>query len=89
MRASTSERPILPPHNPAKNFRLATITQVLAGIDAAHSSEEGLAPLRFDAARFARLSVAEQIFVVTNLEGVSEGLYPDMVMVRRLDTIAT
>ena len=89
MRASTSARLILPPHNPAKNFRLATVTQVLAGIDAARSSEEGLAPWRFDAARFARLSVAEQIFMVTNLEGVSESLFSDMVMVRRLDTIAT
>jgi hypothetical protein len=57
--ASTSARPILPPYNPALNYRLATITQVLAGVDAARSLEEGFAPLRFDAARFAELSVAE------------------------------
>jgi hypothetical protein len=80
--------PILPPHNPTKNFRLASANKVLASIDAARSSQEGLAPLSFDAARFARLSVAEQVFVVSNLERTTRGLYPAMAMVQRLDTIA-
>jgi hypothetical protein len=80
--------PILPPHNPTKNFRLASTNKVLASIDAARSSQEGLAPLNFDAARFARLSVAEQVFVLSNLERTTRGLYPAMAMVSRLDVIA-
>ena len=80
--------PILPPHNPKENFRLASVSQVLASIDAARKDMEGLGPLVFDAARFARLSVPEQIFVVSNLERTTRGLYPAMAMVRRLDSIA-
>jgi hypothetical protein len=81
--------PILPPHNPTKNFRLASISKVLASINAARSSQEGLAPLSFNAVRFARLSVAEQVFVLSNLERTTRGLYPAMAMVPRLDAIAT
>lgn len=79
---------ILPPHEPTFNFRLANVTRVLAAIDAARKAEEGLAPLSFDAARFARLSVPEQVFVLSNLERTTRGLYPAVAMVKRLDVIA-
>ena len=46
--AATRTRPLLPPHEPAKNFRLASVHAVLASIDTARRSEEGLAPLNFD-----------------------------------------
>ena len=79
---------ILPPHHPSQNFHLASVNRVLASIDAARSAEEGLSPLSFDTARFARLSVSEQIFVISNLERITRGLAPAMAMVNRLDTIA-
>lgn len=81
--------PIVPPHHPVRNYRLASVEHVLVSIDAARYSEEGLAPLRFDAARFNLLDVPEQVFVVTNLERVSRGLYPATAMVARLDALAT
>lgn len=87
--AVTRARPILPPHEPAKNFRLASESDVMASINAARKSEEGLGPLSFDVKRFGRLSVAQQTFVLSNLERTSRGLYPAVAMVRRLDTIAT
>ncbi len=89
--AATSSvvRPILPPHEPAKNFRLSSVDQVLSSIDAARAALEGLAPLRFDVAKFDRLSVAEQVFVLSNLERTTRGLYPAMAMIPRLDSIAT
>jgi len=80
--------PILPPHNPTRNFRLASVNRVLASINAARASEEGLGPLRFNATRFAHLSVSEQVFVVSNMERVSRGLYPAVAMVTRLDALA-
>jgi len=81
--------PMLPPHEPAKNFRLANVNKVLSSIDAARATQEGLPPLMFDAARFARLSVSEQIFVISNLERTTRGLYPAMAMLTRLDNIAS
>ncbi len=78
----------MPPHEPATNFRLSDVTGVLAAIDATRRSEEGLAPLSFNEVRFARLSVAEQIFVLSNLERTTRGLYPAVAMTKRLDTIA-
>ena len=86
--ALTRAHPILPPHEPTRNFRLVDVNKVLAAIDAARSTEEGLAPLSFDAARFSKLSVSEQVFVVSNLERTTRGLYPAMAMVKRLDMIA-
>lgn len=86
--ALVSAHPIVPPHEPGMNFRLASVHHVLASIDAARRSEEGLAPLSFDASRFAKLSVAEQVFVLSNLERTTRGLYPAVAMVPRLDTIA-
>jgi hypothetical protein len=89
--ALTKSQPplLLPPHDPARNFRLASVNKVLVSINAARASEEGLAPLSFITARFARLSVPEQVFVVSNLERTTRGLYPATAMVKRLDTIAT
>jgi hypothetical protein len=87
--SATTPHPILPPHNPAKNFRLASVSRVLASINAARASEEGLGPLRFNSTRFAHLSVSEQVFVVTNMERATRGLTPATAMVTRLDTIAT
>lgn len=82
-------RPIVPPHNPERNFRLALLDRVLASIDAARRSEEGLGPLVFDRTRLASLSVAQQVFVISNLERTSRGLYPAVAMMRRLDSVAT
>jgi hypothetical protein len=86
--ASNGAHPILPPHEPARNFRLVSLNKVLVSIDAARATQEGLAPLRFNVARFNRLSVAEQVFVMSNLERTTRGLYPAMAMVKRLDSIA-
>jgi hypothetical protein len=86
--ALTKSHPLLPPHEPARNFRLASVNKVLVSINAARASEEGLAPLSFNAARLAKLSVPEQVFVVSNLERTTRGLYPAMAMLKRLDTIA-
>lgn len=86
--ASSESHPILPPHEPSRNFRLGSVKQVLASIDAARASQEGLAPLRFDAARFNRLSVPEQVFVLSNLERTTRGLYPALEMLPRLNEIA-
>jgi hypothetical protein len=87
--ALTKSHPLIPPHDPVRNFRLAAVNKVLVSINAARASEEGLAHLNFNTARFARLSVPEQVFVVSNLERTTRGLYPAMAMVKRLDTIAT
>lgn len=87
--AATAPHRILPPHEPASNFRLTNVQQVLRAIDAARHAEEGLGPLRFNASRFHRLSVPEQVFVVTNLERTTRGLYPVAALTQRLDTIAS
>ena len=87
-RVSTS-RPLLPPHEPSRNWRLRDVADVLGSIDAARRSEEGLGPLTFDARGFARLSVPEQVFVVSNLERTSRGLAPAALMVHRLDLVAS
>jgi hypothetical protein len=86
--ASGGAHPILPPHEPPRNFRLASLNKVLVSIDAARATQEGLAPLRFNVARYNRLSVAEQVFVMSNLERTTRGLYPAMAMAKRLDSIA-
>ena len=86
--AATNVHRILPPHEPAANYRLLNVNQVLRAIDAARYSEEGLAPLQFNLTRFARLSVPEQVFVMSNLERTTRGLYPAMAMTRRLDALA-
>ena len=85
---AAASHPLVPPHHPARNFRLISLTDVLASIDAARSAEEGLAPLAFDTGRFARLDVAEQIFVLTNLERTSRGRAPVIALTRRLDAVA-
>ena len=87
-KAAPTVHPLLPPHYPSSNFRLGSIYQVLASVNAARAKQEGLGPLRFDVARFSHLSVAEQVFVLSNLERTTRGLYPAMAMVRRLDVIA-
>ena len=80
--------PITPPHHPLANFRLASLTRVLASIDTARRAEEGLGPLRFDATRFSRLSVAHQVFVLSNLERTTRGLSPVAVDLSGLDALA-
>jgi len=86
--AATATHRILPPHEPTSNFRLTNVGRVLRAIDAARHSEEGLGPLRFDVTRFERLSVPEQVFVITNLERTTRGLYPAVALTTRLDAIA-
>ena len=80
--------PLLPPHEPHSNYRLGNVDKVLAAINAARSVQEGLGPLHFDTARFVTLSVSEQVFVLSNLERTTRGLYPAMAMLTRLDSIA-
>ncbi len=86
--ASRAAHRILPPLEPKSNYRLTNLTQVLKAIDAARRAEEGLGALKFNVARFERLSVPEQVFVITNLERVTRGLYPSAALTTRLDTIA-
>ncbi len=89
--ATTAPAPhvIIPPREPLANFRQFNLQHVLAAIDAARASEEGLAPLRFNLMRFRHLSVPEQVFVVSNLERTTRGLYPAVAMRSRLDALAT
>src|SRR5487761_2644384 len=81
--AAPAAHRILPPQEPRSNYRLLNVSQVLKAIDAARHGEEGLGPLRFDVARFERLSVPEQVFVVTNLERTTRGLYPAVALTSR------
>ncbi len=86
--AAAAGHPLVPPHNPTRNFRLLSVSRVLASINAARASQEGLGPLEFNAARFDHLSVSEQVFVLSNLERTTRGLYPAIAMVTRLDALA-
>lgn len=77
-------RVLLPPHNPPSNWRSAShryfgfypVYNYVTMINLARKSQEGLDPLRFNLERYARLSIAQQLFVLVNLERVSRGEVP-------------
>jgi hypothetical protein len=77
---------IVPPHDPASNWnpgrmatdfwsRIGTIA-ILPFINHARRAQEQLGPLRFNVARYDRLTIPEQLFVLANLERVSRGETP-------------
>ena len=86
--AQSSTHGLLPPREPTQNFRPVALGDVLALIDAARATQEELPALHFDMSRFRGLSVARQIFVLSNLERTTRGLPPAMIMGQRLDVIA-
>ncbi len=86
--AAATPHPLLPPHHPARNYRLISLAKVLGSIDAARASQEGLSPLTFDLTRFELLDVAEQVFVISNLERTTRGLAAAVALTRRLDHVA-
>ena len=69
---------ILPSQNPASNWPGGSVEApaFLPLINEARRNQEGLGPLRLNVARYNRLSVADQLFVVTNLERVTRGETP-------------
>jgi len=95
---------ILPPKNPPKNLlpnpyfygfcaggalddTVACNSKVLLAIDNARGTEP-LGLLRFDLQKFLRLSVAEQLFVIADLERVSRGEPPMSALTTELDHVA-
>ena len=81
---------ILPPHNPAGNWPGGGIRSVtfLPLINDARRAQEGLGPLLFDVARYNRLSIPDQLFVISNLERVSRGEVPIYGLWSVLDNVA-
>jgi hypothetical protein len=84
---SSGSQVILPPKVPSTNFDpsngLGQPTLTL--INDARSLEEGLGPLSISLSKFDRLSVAEQLFVVVNLERISRGEQPGYALIATLD----
>jgi len=95
---------ILPPKNPPKNLppnpyfyrfcaggvlddTVACNSKVLLAIDHARGTEP-LGPLRFDLQKFLRLNVADELFVIADLERVSRGEPPVSALTTQLDQVA-
>lgn len=100
---STSLAGIVPPRNPPKNLApapdfyasctpnvlddtVACNSKVLEAIDHARSSEP-VGPLQFNLEKFLRLSVADQLFAVVDLERVSRDEPPVTALVAQLDQV--
>ena len=66
---------------------LACLTAIIGATTHARH-EEGVRPLSFDTASYRRLSTAEQLFVLVNLERTARGLAPFTVLSTQLDAIA-
>jgi hypothetical protein len=64
------------------------VRSALALINGARAQQEGLPPLRFNLAKFDRLSTADQLFVLTNLERVSRGEVPIYGLTAQLNYVA-
>lgn len=86
---SLTKHILLPPQNPPKNYLPISNKDYLGSIDGARAAFEGLGPLRLNMVRFDKLTVAEQVFVMSNLERISRGLSPAMAMMPALDASAT
>ena len=95
---------IVPPRNPPRNIppapnfyaycavgaldnTAACNAKVLLAIDGARRTEP-LGPLRFSLAKFLKLSVAEQLFTIADLERVSRGEPPMTALTIQLDASA-
>jgi hypothetical protein len=95
---------IVPPRNPPKNLppdpnfysscavgalddTPACNSKVLQAIDRARGTEP-VGPLRFDLAKFLKLSVSDQLFVIADLERVSRGEPPMTALTAQLDKAA-
>ncbi len=95
---------IVPPRNPPKNLppapnfyaycavgglddTAACNSKALQAIDRARATEP-IGPLRFTLARFLRLSVADQLFAIADLERVSRGEPPIAALTIQLDKAA-
>ena len=85
--ASRSHK-ILPPHVPASNWRIPANTPLLALINGARAAQEGLSPLSLNITRYNRLTIPEQMFVITNLERVSRGEVPAYGLMAKLNQVA-
>jgi len=88
--AASGPHVILPPHNPTGNWpggglRSKTFLQL---INDARRAQEGLGPLVLNVARYNRLSIPDQLFVISNLERVSRGEVPIYGLWSVLDTVA-
>jgi hypothetical protein len=95
---------ILPPENPPENLppvpnfyascapgalddTTACNSKALEAIDRARGSEP-IGPLRFSLAKFLKLSVADQLFAIADLERVSRGEPPMTALTVQLDKVA-
>jgi hypothetical protein len=102
--ASAPQAGIVPPRNPPKNLppkpnffayctpnalddTVACNLKALLAIDNARASEP-LGPLHFGLQKFLRLTVAEQLFTVADLERVSRGEEPMAALTAQLDQVA-
>ena len=76
--ASDGPHVILPPHNPVSNWNPGRVStnSILVLVNAARRAQEGLGPLPLNLARYNRLSIPEQLFVLANLERVTRGEAP-------------
>jgi hypothetical protein len=76
--ASVGVHAILPPHNPSSNWNPGRIRSnlILPLVNDARRTQEGLGPLSFNLARYNKLAIPEQLFVIANLERVSRGETP-------------
>jgi hypothetical protein len=97
-------RGITPPRNPPKSLppdpdfyaycvggvldnAVGCNSKALEAIDRARETEP-VGPLRFNLARFLRLSVAQQLFAIADMERVSRGETPMAALTFKLDTAA-
>ena len=86
--SAAPSRVLLPPHNPANNFKPPSLVNYLTDINAARAVEEGLGPIRLNLTKFYKLSIPERVFVMFNLERVSRGLPAIYAMTYPLDRVA-
>ena len=77
---------VLPPDNPAADVALGS-TNLLTATDDARA-QEGVGPIPIDGAALDALPVAEQVFVLTNLERIGRGEAPISAMTTQLDAYA-
>jgi hypothetical protein len=77
---------ILPPSNPPANIAPSS-SDYLSSIDSARSAE-GVAPMAVSEAAVDALPIAEQVFIVVNLERIDRGLPAISYMTSQLDADA-
>ncbi len=82
--AAGTLHPIVPPHNPPANVKPVS-SNFVTDLNSARTGLEGLAPLQLNWARFYRLSIAEQLFALANIDRVSRGLNAAVALTASLD----